>query len=75
MDRDFRVGPVHISVTRQGLPRVTSNLASILRLMDLANLYGKRIEPRTWEAIRQALTAVASHAPFRRRRYSGSCRC
>ena len=55
VERDFRVGPVHISVTRQGLPRVTSNLASILRLMDLANLYGKRIEPRAWEAIRHAL--------------------
>jgi [protein-PII] uridylyltransferase len=56
VEHDFRVGPLHISVTRQGLPRVTSNLASILRLMDLSNLYGKRIEPRAWEAIRQALT-------------------
>ncbi|MHB8954157.1 MAG: [protein-PII] uridylyltransferase [Pirellulaceae bacterium] len=54
VERDFLVGPVHIGATRKGLAKVTSNLASVLRLMDLANLYGKRIDHRTWEAIRNA---------------------
>ncbi len=56
VERDFRVGPVHISATRKGLAQVTSNLTSVLRLMDLASLYGKRIDHRTWEAIRKALS-------------------
>ncbi|MHB8969276.1 MAG: [protein-PII] uridylyltransferase [Pirellulaceae bacterium] len=56
VERDFRVGPVYISATRKGLAKVTSNLAAVLRLMDLANLYGKRIDHRTWEAIRNALS-------------------
>ncbi len=67
MERDFRVGPVHISATRKGLPQVTSNLTSVLRLMDLANLYGKRIDHRTWEAIRKALSQRPPGRDFRGR--------
>ena len=52
---DFRVGPVHISATRKGLDKVRSDLAEVLRLMDLANMYQKRIDHRTWEAIRTAM--------------------
>ena len=49
----FRVGPLEISATRQGLKRIEGSLDAILELVDLANLYGKRIEPATWEAVRR----------------------
>ncbi len=55
VEDDFRVGPVHISATRRGLAKVRSDLAEVLRLMDLANMYGKRIDHRTWETIRTAM--------------------
>ncbi len=52
VEDDFRVGPVHISATRKGLVKVRQDLAEVLRLMDLANMYHKRIDHPTWEAIR-----------------------
>ena len=55
VEDDFRVGPVHISATRKGLAKVQNDLAEVLRLMDLANMYQKRIDHRTWEAIRTAM--------------------
>ena len=36
VERDFRVGQIHIRATRRGLEKVRSNLADILRLMDLS---------------------------------------
>ncbi len=54
VEGDFRVGPTRISATRQGLQKVQSDLAQILRLADLANLYNKRIAHSTWEAVRRA---------------------
>lgn len=55
VEGDFRVGPLHIGATRRGLAKVGSDLAQVLRLMDLANLYNKRIDHRTWRTIRQAM--------------------
>jgi len=52
---DFRVGPSTISATQRGLPKVCSDLAEVLRLLDLANLYDKRIDHDTWQAIRSAM--------------------
>jgi [protein-PII] uridylyltransferase len=52
---DFRVGPTTISATGRGLAKVRSNLAEALRLLDLANLYDKRIEHETWQAIRSSM--------------------
>ncbi len=54
VEGDFRVGPTRISATRQGLPKVQGDLAQILRLADLANLYNKRIAYSTWEAVHRA---------------------
>ena len=59
VERDFRVGPIHISATRRGLAKLRSNLAEVLRLMELAGLYDKRIDHGTWEAIRQAMSGRA----------------
>ncbi|MFO0817897.1 MAG: [protein-PII] uridylyltransferase [Pirellulales bacterium] len=58
LDRDFRVGPRYISVTSRGLSRVSGDPAEILRLMELANLTDKRIEHRTWSAIRESMLRV-----------------
>lgn len=56
VEGDFRVGPHHIKATHRGLKKVTSDLDQVLRLMGLANLYSKRIDHDTWEAIRDAMT-------------------
>ncbi len=55
VERDFRVGQVHIRATRRGLEKVRSNLADILRLMDLSGRYNCRIDHPTWRAIREAV--------------------
>lgn len=52
VERDFRVGPNQIQATAAGLEKLKGNLYEILRLMDLANLYDKRIAHETWVAIR-----------------------
>ena len=52
---DFRVGPTTISATRRELARLRGDLAEVLRLLDLANLYDKRIDHDTWQAIRSAM--------------------
>ena len=56
-DENILVGPAHITTTKLGRKQVTSNLASILRMMEIANRYDKRIDPPTWEAIRVAMSA------------------
>ncbi|HEY2760185.1 MAG TPA: [protein-PII] uridylyltransferase, partial [Pirellulales bacterium] len=52
IDGDYQVGPNSISATPEGLKKLDGNLAEILRLTDLANSYNKRIDYRTWEAVR-----------------------
>ena len=56
VERDFRVGPIHIEATRRGLDKVKGDLEQVLRLMELANLYDRRIAHETWQAIRQSMT-------------------
>jgi [protein-PII] uridylyltransferase len=48
-----RVGPAGIMATRQGLKQLRGNLAEIMRLADLANLYDVPIAPATWEVVRR----------------------
>lgn len=55
VEGDFRVGPGGIYATRRGLKKVVSDVGEVLRLMDLANLYNKRIDHRTWRTIRGAM--------------------
>ncbi|MGY8769324.1 MAG: [protein-PII] uridylyltransferase [Pirellulales bacterium] len=55
VDRDFRVGPIHISTSKQWKERYSGDVSEILRLMDLANLYVRRIDHPTWEAIRTSM--------------------
>jgi len=55
IEGDFLVGPFQIRATRRGLEKVRNKLSEVLRLMDLANLYDKRIDHSTWEAIRESM--------------------
>ena len=52
VSRDFRIGPVHVTATRKGLAKLENSLVDVLRLMDLANAYNRRIDHPTWMAIR-----------------------
>jgi len=54
-ERDFRVEPSQISLTRSGLAKLQRDLAEVLRLADVANLYDKRIAHSTCEAVRRAV--------------------
>ena len=56
VEGDFRVGPGHIGATRRGRAKLRGDLVEVLRLMDLANLYDKTIEHRTWKTIRDDMT-------------------
>jgi [protein-PII] uridylyltransferase len=50
---DYRVGPVHVTTTRRGMRKLLKgDLVEVLRLMDLASRYDKRIHPQVWGAIR-----------------------
>ena len=49
----FYVGPSEIAVTPAGSERIRYDLAAVMQLIDLANLYGKPIEANTWELVRR----------------------
>lgn len=55
VEREFRVGRRQIALTRQGLRRLSGNLARVLRLMELSCLYSVRIDHATWRAIREEM--------------------
>jgi len=57
-ESDFRVGPLSIAANRRGLVKLQGDLGEVLRLLDLANLYDKRIEHGTWQAIRAAMAQL-----------------
>lgn len=60
LEGDFRVGPIHVGVTRQGMEKVTKNLVDVLRLMELASAFNRRIDHPTWQAIRNTMLALKS---------------
>ena len=60
MEGDFRVGPGHIGATRKGLEKLKGDLSQVLRLMDLANMYNKRISHDTWMYVRKAMLSQDS---------------
>ncbi len=50
----LRVGPTLIAASPRGRRRLGRDLGAVMQLVDLANLYDKRIEPETWEAVRRS---------------------
>lgn len=55
---EFRVGPAEIGILPKAYPKLRGNLTEILRLCDIANLYGKPIERETIEMIRAGAAEV-----------------
>ncbi|WP_425614539.1 [protein-PII] uridylyltransferase [Anatilimnocola sp. NA78] len=52
---DFRVGPRSIYATGRGLKKLRGDVSQVLRLLDVANLYDKRVDQQTWQAIRLSM--------------------
>lgn len=63
VDHEFLVGPYHIRVRPESLPRIADDLAAVLRLMELANQHDKRIDNSTWQAIRTAMAQRPARLP------------
>ena len=63
VENGVRVGPAGIVVTRRGLESLRGDLAAIMRLVDLANLYDKPIAATTWEAIRRDAYRLPNTTP------------
>ncbi|MBL6724142.1 MAG: [protein-PII] uridylyltransferase [Rubripirellula sp.] len=55
LDESILMGPTHIWVRKERLKEFSQSLPDVLRLMGLANQYGKRISHATWQAIRLAM--------------------
>ncbi|MEZ6071573.1 MAG: [protein-PII] uridylyltransferase [Pirellulales bacterium] len=64
MDHDFWVGPTTVGATRRSLDKVRGSVSQVLRLMDLANRYGRSIDHRTWQAIRETMAAQEMTLPL-----------
>ncbi len=58
----FVVGPQEITARRHALTRLRGNLAAIVRLVELANLYDKQIAPETWEVVRREASRIPKDA-------------
>jgi len=55
----FRVGPTLIAAGPRARRRLSRDLASVMQLVDLANLYDKQIEPETWEIVRRSAAQLS----------------
>lgn len=63
VEAGIHVGPAGMLATRRGLQLLRGDLAAILRLVDLANLYDKPIAASTWEAIRREALRLPKALP------------
>lgn len=59
---DLRVGPAGLLATRKAFGRMRGNLAEIMRMVDLANLYDVPIAQGTWHWVRQEAPRLAPGA-------------
>ena len=58
----YRIGPSHIGVAKKDVRKVQGNLDNVLHLMNLANLYDKRIDHFTWRAVRDSMREMGDMA-------------
>jgi [protein-PII] uridylyltransferase len=63
-EEGVRVGLAGIMTTRRGLSAMRGNLAAVMRLADLANLYDLPIAPATWEWIRREAPQLPGVPPL-----------
>jgi [protein-PII] uridylyltransferase len=52
---DFRIGPNSVYATGRGMKKIRGDISQIMRLLDVANLYNKRVDQETWQAIRLSM--------------------
>ncbi len=52
---DYRIGPQTVFTTQRGLSKLKGDVAQVLRLLEVANLYNKRVDPQTWQTIRLSM--------------------
>jgi [protein-PII] uridylyltransferase len=62
-ERDFRVEPHQITVTRRWLEKLERDPFEVLRLADLANLYNKPISHESCEAVRRVVPKLSDRVP------------
>jgi [protein-PII] uridylyltransferase len=55
LDGKFRMGPYSIGALPNQIERIRSSLSDVIRLMELASEYNRRIDHRTWTAIRETM--------------------
>ncbi len=55
IDGKFRMGPYFIGALPHRLDEIRSNVSDVMRLMELASAHNKRIDHRTWTAIRESM--------------------
>jgi len=67
VDGLFRVGPSDVAAVAGSLPRVTGDLDSIVRLVELSTVYDLPIDPATWAAVRGQVAGLPATAEARRR--------
>lgn len=53
----FWMGPVHIGARPRMLPILCNDLGEVLRLMELANRFNRRIDHLTWTTIRDSMAS------------------
>lgn len=56
---EYRIGPKQIGATGRGLARLKTDLAEVLRLMDFASQFDRRIDHATWAAVYRASPGYA----------------
>jgi [protein-PII] uridylyltransferase len=59
----FRAGLAYLTASHHARQQLRGDLAAILRLVDLANLYNKPIDPETWEVVRQEAPRLPAEIP------------
>ena len=55
LDGKFRIGPYNIGALPNQLDTIRRNLSDVIRLMELASEHNRRIDNRTWTAIRETM--------------------
>jgi [protein-PII] uridylyltransferase len=65
LEADLRMGPRSIFATKRGLERLRGDLAEVLRLLEAASQYDKRVGDDTWKAIRETMQARPAADPNR----------
>ena len=59
----YRVGPATVAAVRAAEPRIATDPAAVVRLLELSLLHGMPVEAATWEAVRAGMPRPAATDP------------